>query len=288
MTARPSVAVVVTSYNYERYLEATLDSALTQDDPPDQLVVVDDGSSDRSPVLLEHYRDRATVLLQSNAGQGAAWNAGWAQVTSDVVVFVDPDDLLRPHAVRSIRSAWRSDLSKLHWQMTVVDAEGRDTGELLPAAPPPAGLLRDQLVREGPAPLVFSFPPTSGNAWSAELLRSVMPLEVDLWRVCPDTPLLTAALLEGRIGRHPEPLSAYRIHGNNESWRVSGYEKTLSDLGLLRESARMIRTASPDTVTDRLCEEWVEGSWAGRIVALRELVQAEVPHDEPFVLLDHW
>src|SRR5262245_5902346 len=66
----PRVSVVVPAHNLARFLPAALDSALGRDWPVEALdvIVVDDGSTDATPQVLERYRDRVTVVRQANAG----------------------------------------------------------------------------------------------------------------------------------------------------------------------------------------------------------------------------
>jgi hypothetical protein len=287
MTQRPSIAIVVNNYNYERYVGAAVASALSQSEPADQVIVVDDGSTDGSRAVLEQYAARADLVFQENAGQGAAFNAGWARVSSDVVVFLDSDDLLWPAAVEAIRATWQPDQAKLHWSMTVIDASGRPTGELFPPRELVSGFLRDQLLTTGPENVVFASPPTSGNAFSADALRSVMPLDEIRWRIAADTPLLTAAPLAGSLVVHPEPLSAYRIHGDN-AWEASAQDKSARDLELLRGSTMVLQQLCPEAIPYDAVERWVDRSPLGRLMALRELVVSAVPSGESCFFLDDW
>jgi glycosyltransferase involved in cell wall biosynthesis len=70
------VSVVIPAYNAAAFLAETLDSVLAQTYPNLEIIVVDDGSTDATPQLLEKYSDRIRVLRQANAGQAAARNYG--------------------------------------------------------------------------------------------------------------------------------------------------------------------------------------------------------------------
>lgn len=88
----PSVSVVVPVYNGAAYLQQALDSALQQPGADVELVVVDDGSTDETPRILDRYRGRITALRQDNAGMGAARNAGIGVARGEFIAFVDSDD----------------------------------------------------------------------------------------------------------------------------------------------------------------------------------------------------
>ncbi len=96
MPAEPTVGVVIPAWNAERWLGEALESVLAQVHPPIDIVVVDDGSSDRSAAIGESYGPPVRVMRQENAGIGAARNSGVELVEGELVTFLDADDLLTP------------------------------------------------------------------------------------------------------------------------------------------------------------------------------------------------
>src|SRR5215469_16521569 len=96
----PRASIVVTNYNYGRFVARCIDSALAQSYPDTEVVVVDDASRDHSREIIRSYGKRVVpILLERNGGQGAAFNAGFRACRGDVVLFLDADDWLYPHAV---------------------------------------------------------------------------------------------------------------------------------------------------------------------------------------------
>jgi len=71
MTETPSISVLITAYNYGRFIEEAIDSVLAQDYPTDriEIVVVDDGSTDDTPVRIQRYGTKIIYLRKANAGQ---------------------------------------------------------------------------------------------------------------------------------------------------------------------------------------------------------------------------
>lgn len=99
------LTVIVPAYNAEKYLADCLDSVLEQRTRHSvRVVVVDDGSTDRTPRLLETYSRRpdVTVITQRNGGLSAARNAALARLRGRYVMFLDADDRLRPGAVDAL------------------------------------------------------------------------------------------------------------------------------------------------------------------------------------------
>ena len=87
------VSVVIPVYNTERYVAASIESVLAQSRPADEIIVVDDGSTDLTPEILHGFGARIIVLRQAQSGPAVALNAGIARATGDLLAFQDADDL---------------------------------------------------------------------------------------------------------------------------------------------------------------------------------------------------
>lgn len=91
-----SVTVVIPAYNAEPFLARALDSVLAQRRRPDEIVVVDDGSTDGTWEVLQQYRDDVVGLRQANAGPAVARNQGVEQSRGAWIAFLDADDFWHP------------------------------------------------------------------------------------------------------------------------------------------------------------------------------------------------
>lgn len=102
---RPLVSVVVPVFNTGAYLSRCIESLLAQTYRFIELIFVDDGSTDDSPAVLEHYRaldERVVVLRQKNAGPGAARNAGMDRARGDYLYFFDADDFCEETLIETV------------------------------------------------------------------------------------------------------------------------------------------------------------------------------------------
>ncbi len=96
---RLSVSVIIPAYNRADFIGAAIDSVLDQTRMPQQILVIDDGSTDDTPEVLARYRAPVTVIRQPNRGRSAARNAGLAAATGEAIIFLDSDDLMMPECI---------------------------------------------------------------------------------------------------------------------------------------------------------------------------------------------
>jgi glycosyltransferase involved in cell wall biosynthesis len=100
MNSTPLVSIVIPCFNQARFLQVSLESALAQDWPSIESIVVDDGSTDATSQIAKAH-GATIVVRQDNRGLSAARNAGLATAHGEYVLFLDADDQLLPDAVRS-------------------------------------------------------------------------------------------------------------------------------------------------------------------------------------------
>lgn len=100
------ISIVVPVYNVERYLRATVHSIQAQTDPAFEIILVNDGSQDRSLEIcreLEWSDPRIRVIDQPNCGVSAARNRGVQEARGQYISFVDSDDLIRKEMIADLR-----------------------------------------------------------------------------------------------------------------------------------------------------------------------------------------
>lgn len=109
--ASPLVSVVVPAYNVDEHIRPCLESLESQTFRDIEIVVVDDGSTDRTESIISQVAEKSgsrfTVVTQANRGLSAARNAGLAAAKGDLITFVDGDDTVAPEYVAVLVAALR-------------------------------------------------------------------------------------------------------------------------------------------------------------------------------------
>ena len=211
MSALPGVSIIIPNFNYGHFIAAAIDSALAQDHPLCEVIVVDDCSTDSSRDVIARYSAEVrTICLPRNMGQVAAINAGWPQARFPIVMFLDSDDLLLPHAASTVAQAWSETTAKIQFPMLSVDSAGKYLGHTGPKFPTDLSTqaVREQMLQTGTSPAA----PGSGNAYAKWLLDKIAPIEGLMWM---DAILEFQAPFHGDVVTLQQPLACYRIHQSN-------------------------------------------------------------------------
>ena len=95
--SRPLVSVIIPFCNHERYLEQSIQGVLGQGYPAVELLLIDDGSTDKSSAISQSHSPPARYLRRPNGGAGAARNTGIEHASGDLLAFCDADDVWSPN-----------------------------------------------------------------------------------------------------------------------------------------------------------------------------------------------
>lgn len=136
--SNPLVSVIVPTYNCAPFVEAAIGSVLSQGYAPMEVVVVDDGSTDGTPQVLERFGDRIRVFTQANSGPARTRNRAIREARGEYLAFLDGDDLWLPGHTEALMS-WvrREPAAKVvfgDWLVWPVQSDGSYAPLALPAA----------------------------------------------------------------------------------------------------------------------------------------------------------
>lgn len=218
MLGKPLVSIVINNYNYGQYLREAIESACAQTYSNTEVIVVDDGSTDQSSDVIKSYGDRILAIFKANGGQASAFNVGFEASKGDIILFLDADDTLLPHAVERIVAVWEPDVAKAHFLLNGINASGQPLGYTYPSRGQYLGRgdVVPVLLEKG----VYGVAPTSGNALSRKALDAIFPIPSDRYRISADGYIATSIIFHGKVVAIEEALGAYRVHGSN-NWGTS-------------------------------------------------------------------
>jgi glycosyltransferase involved in cell wall biosynthesis len=210
MSNSPKLAVIVTCYNYESFVERAIRSVLDQARHDCEIVVVDDGSTDGSWGVIS--RCGITAFKIENSGQRAACLFALDRTRAPFVLFLDADDELKPGSLATIIGLLDPAVAKLQFSLTQIDAQGNAIGG--PLSPLGTFRCRGKLARRVIRTGVYRTPPTSGNVFRRDVCEFLR--EVDYDRAV-DGVILFAAPFLGDVISISDELGCYRIHDRNDS-----------------------------------------------------------------------
>jgi glycosyltransferase involved in cell wall biosynthesis len=131
MVAEVSVAAVIPLYNGAPFIRESLESVLRQTEPPDEIFVVDDGSTDEGPAIVEEMAATfpITFLRKQNGGQSSARNLGVSKAKSRYIAFLDQDDIWYDDHLAALKVPFREgkikDLALVYSNLDQIDRSGR-------------------------------------------------------------------------------------------------------------------------------------------------------------------
>lgn len=208
---------MVNNYNYARFLGPCLDSVLAQTRKPDQLVVVDDGSTDGSMELLRRFEAgagiRFSVISKANGGQLSAFNAGFSAIDADIICLLDSDDLYLPGYLEHVLGNFERhpEAQVFYSSHLKFFNDGSEQYCLYDDAELPPQFLQTTYLHR------FCGAPTSMIAIRRAALGRMLPYDDEAaWRVSADDVLVLGAAAARLCRRGSSAaLVRYRIHGGN-------------------------------------------------------------------------
>jgi hypothetical protein len=208
--AYPTLSVVITTYQHARYLGDALESVLSQQIPGLDVVVVDDGSTDRPEQVVARFPG-VRLIRQDNRGLPAARNTGLAHCTGDYVIFLDADDMFVPGGLAAGLA-----VAAAHPQAAVVygahvrtGPDGRTVTETVYMPAEPADSYH-QFLQCNPIGMHGSALLRRADVVDAGGFDESLP-------ACEDYDLYLRLAARYEVRSHPAVVAAYRIHDSNMS-----------------------------------------------------------------------
>ena len=234
---KPLVSVLIDTYNHERFIEQAIVSALEQDFPAAdrEIIVVDDGSNDRTPEIVRKFEPQVRLLRKENGGQASAFNAGIPECKGEIVAFLDGDDWWAQNKVQLVVNelARNPELGAVGHGYHETLADGQIRGVVVPEK------TTELHLQDLPAAVLFArlrcFLGTSKFTIRKRLLEQILPFPKELVIEADEymftlAPALAPALVLNK------PLFYYRFHEGNL------FQHSEADDGKTRRKRRVLET----------------------------------------------
>jgi hypothetical protein len=211
----PLVSIVVTAYNYDRFIGEALDSVLGQAYSNLEVVVADDGSTDDTASIVRRYEaadSRVRLVTGKNLGQPGNTNRGFQATTGDIIAFLDADDRFGPGKVENVVRAFHGhpDHGLCLHPLQPVDQAGTPFGRPFPKNIDSGWVHEHLLANAGRC----SFPATSAISIRREVADMLFPIPSTSRRVGDAYIHFPAAYLTS-VCALSECLGEYRYHAQS-------------------------------------------------------------------------
>lgn len=226
------ISILIDTYNHERFIEQAITSVLEQDISATELeiVVVDDGSTDRTPEIVRGFEPRVRLLRKSNGGQASAFNAGMRGLRGEVVAFLDGDDWWEKGKLRAIMDAFRENPGIGAIGNGLYEVDGAGCRRFI-NVPDREYRVHFQTMEEGVwFRELMSFLGTSRLAIRRSVLDRILPVPNELVVEADEYLAAMAVAVSGAVVLD-RPLTNYRLHEANH------YQSNSLDRGKLRRKA---------------------------------------------------
>lgn len=227
----PVVTFVLYAYNEERFVRDAIESAFAQTYSPLEIVLSDDGSTDRTFDIMQEaaaaYNGPHTIILNrnpKNVGIGSQINAACCKGSGELIALANGDDISLPHRVERIVESWRSSggrAAAIASSYEIIDSEGKRTGRVVRVEQDFSDIAQSTYRR-------FGGPGAVSMCVSRLCFDRFGPLAASL--NLEDGPMNLRSTLTGEWRFIEEPLVLYRVHDGNisqachpadfESWRA--------------------------------------------------------------------
>lgn len=187
LSDRPKVSVLISNYNYAKYISQAIESVLSQTYENFELIICDDGSTDNSKQIITEYcrRDsRIQLIAKENGGQASGFNAAFAASAGQLICFLDSDDLfhLTKLALMVEAHLLAPDAGFGVHRVQRVNTRRRSQGVWPLGSRLPEGWQGEQMLKDGGT--LSYMPPTSGLSLHRTVAETYLPVARELQDLC--------------------------------------------------------------------------------------------------------
>lgn len=224
---QPKLSVIIASYNHQDYIAETLRSLEEQTYQDFEIIIIDDGSTDRTVEVAKSAQSRAQIYTQENQGVVAARNRGVSLAKGRYICFVDSDDVVLPErfAKQVVLLEGEPELGLVFADALIIDSQGKEIGKFGDVYPVVPGVVAQMLAMH------YCFTPMITVMVRADVLRKTGPFEKP-GPISDYMKWIEVAHIS-KVHYDPEPLGCWRRHQastSKQANKVKSYAKTRTAL----------------------------------------------------------
>jgi glycosyltransferase involved in cell wall biosynthesis len=233
----PKISIVTPSFNQGQYLEAAIDSVLSQGYPNLEYIIIDGGSTDNSVEIIKKYAHHLHFWCsEADDGHYSAVNKGFKKASGDIFAWLNSDDMYCPDAFRTVGAifsqfpevSWLTTLKRLLW-----DSQGHcKFVKSIPGYSRQAFLDGRYFTRKFSG---LGFIQQESTFWCRELWEKVGGVRTE-FNLAGDFDLWARYFLHADLYGVDLPLAGFRVHDKNRSHQINNYifeaEQALDELRL--------------------------------------------------------
>ena len=212
----PLVSIIIGNYNYDKFVGQAIESALNQTYKNVEVIVVDDGSQDKSREIIAKYENQIIPIYKENGGQPSNYNAGFAASKGEIICFLDSDDFFVLDKIEKLVKIFQTS-DEIGWCFHSVKLVDKDNQSL-----PKVSVTQEysthecdyrRLLKSGKIPPCI--PPSSALCFKRSILEKILPMPAPKIITNNDyyVKFMAIALSKGFI--LGDALTVQKIHGNN-------------------------------------------------------------------------
>ena len=219
----PRIAIVTPTFNYGRFLRATIDSVLGQNYPNLFYHIQDASSGDGTLELLKDYGDKISWRSERDDGQSDAINKGFANIDSDIMAYLNSDDILLPGTLAAVADFFeqRPDIDFVYGHRIFIDYSGSEIGRAVFPA------------HNSEALKYAGYVPQETMFWRRRVWDKVGPMNTGFHYAMDWDFMLRAEAVGFRMARLRRFLACFRVHDEQKTTR--NYERGREEMQKLRQ-----------------------------------------------------
>jgi len=224
----PLVSIVIPVFNGEKYIKVAIKSILNQTHERIELIVVDDGSTDKTYKILQEYSSKIKIIKQENQGQSVALNNGWKLSKGDVLGYLSCDDELQPDCISECVGFLNDGVEIVYPNYSLIDSNNEFIKEVDLGPFNHKGLYEELICYPGP-----------GALFTRKIYKRVGGWKINLTQV-PDFEFWLRASEYGNFYRVNKNLANFRVHPDSGSVKKISRKKCNEIIYVMRSHSNKI------------------------------------------------